>query len=80
MHMLPLSLSSYLDTVLKPIVAEGFVGRDGDLIAWLTRQIDEWELEAERPDGIPFAAGAIEALELILDRMRERLALEIAAA
>jgi hypothetical protein len=32
----------------------------------ISRQLDEWEIEAERPDGLPFAPMAIDAIEQIL--------------
>ena len=39
---------------------------DGELAVFLNRQLDEWELEAERPEGLPFAPCVIDALEQIL--------------
>jgi hypothetical protein len=32
----------------------------------ISRQLDEWEIEAERPAGLPFAPMAIDAIEQIL--------------
>jgi hypothetical protein len=57
--------SAYIDNVLRPIV--NGTGSNGELAAFLNRQLDEWELEAERPEGEPIAPLVIDALERILD-------------
>jgi hypothetical protein len=60
-----LGFNSYLTNVLRPVVNRA---DDKDALAvWLNRQLDEWELEAERAEGLPFARDAIDALEQILD-------------
>jgi hypothetical protein len=56
--------STYMDNVLNPIV-DGAADK-GALAVWLSRQLDEWELEAERPDSIPFAPQVVAAIEQAL--------------
>jgi hypothetical protein len=58
--------SSYVANVLQPII-KGTTD-DGELAVWLTRQLDEWELEAERPEGLPWAPLAVDAIERALKR------------
>jgi hypothetical protein len=55
--------SAYIDNALRPIV-DG-TGSNGERAAFLNRQLDEWELEAERPEGEPIAPLVIDALEQI---------------
>ena len=52
--------STYRANVLQPIV-DGAEDKDA-LKAFLTRQLDEWEIEAERPEGLAFAPLAIDAI------------------
>ena len=57
--------SAYIDNVIRPVFAAST--DDGELAVFLNRQLDEWELVAERPEGEPIAPLVIDALERILD-------------
>jgi hypothetical protein len=56
--------SSYVANVLQPII-KGSTD-DGELAVFLNRQLDEWELEVERPEGLPWAPLAVDAIERAL--------------
>jgi hypothetical protein len=58
--------SAWTANVLQPVV-NGCTD-DGELAVFLNRQLDEWELEAERPEGLPFAPLAVDAIERALKR------------
>lgn len=58
-----LTFNSYVDNVLKTVCTADAAA----LPPWINRQLDEWELEAERPDGLPFAQDVAGALGQILD-------------
>lgn len=60
-----LTFPGFVDNVLKPIC--NTAGDDRALTTFLNRQLDEWEIEAERPEGEPVAPLVIAALEQILD-------------
>jgi hypothetical protein len=45
--------SRYVDSFLRPLCNEAT--SNGALIAFLAHELDGWELEAERSDGIPWA-------------------------
>jgi hypothetical protein len=62
-----LTFPGYVDNVLKPIV--NGTGSNGELAVFLNRQLDEWELVAERPEGEPIAPLVIDALEQIIDAL-----------
>jgi hypothetical protein len=62
--MRALTFAGYVENVLNPIV-NGAADKDA-LAAWLSRQVEEWEIEAERPEGEPIAGQVVEALEQTL--------------
>jgi len=68
--------SAYVDNVLKPVCSANVPERE--LIDWLNRQLDEWEIEAERPYAIAFAPMAIDAIENILAAIEREPALRAA--
>jgi hypothetical protein len=68
----------YCDNVLRPIFCADQAVDDGELAVWLNWQIDEWEAEAERPEGLARAPLAVEALGHILDAI-ERLPADLDA-
>ena len=47
MNTADLDFNRYVTGVLRPIVDA--THDKADFAGWLTRQLDEWELEAERP-------------------------------
>jgi hypothetical protein len=56
--------SAWTANVLQPVINRA---EDKDALAvWLNRQLDEWEIEAERPEGLPFAPLAVDAIEQAL--------------
>jgi hypothetical protein len=58
--------SAWTANVLQPIVDRS---EDKDALAvFLNRQLDEWELEAERPEGLPWAPLVVNAIEWALKR------------
>jgi len=61
MNTADLDFNRYVTCVLRPIVDA--THDKAALAGWLTRQLDEWELEAERPEGEPIAPLVIDALE-----------------
>jgi hypothetical protein len=66
-----LTFASYVDNVLKPIV--NGTSDNGELAIFLNRQLDEWELEAERPDREPIAPLVIDAIEQSIDALERAL-------
>lgn len=62
----------YIANVIMPIITAS--ADDGTLAVFLNRQLDEWELEAERPEGEPFADQVVAHLTKILAELRERIA------
>jgi hypothetical protein len=58
--------SAWTANVPQPVV-NGAEDKDA-LAVFLNLQIDEWELEAERPEGLPFAPLAVDAIERALKR------------
>jgi hypothetical protein len=66
-----LTFPGYVDSVITPILAARV--DDGDLAVWLNRQIDEWEMETERPDGLPFADQVVAKLNELLADLRQRI-------
>jgi hypothetical protein len=52
--------------VLQPVV-NGAEDKDA-LAVFLNRQLDEWELEAERDEGLPWAPLVVDAIERALKR------------
>jgi hypothetical protein len=58
--------SAWTANVLQPVV-NGAEDNDA-LAAWLSRQLDEWDLEAMRPEGLPWAPLAVDAIERALKR------------
>jgi hypothetical protein len=67
-HSAERGFNSYVDNVLRTVCNADA----GDLAVWLTRQLDEWELEAERKEALPFAHDVIDALEQITDAVGDR--------
>jgi hypothetical protein len=68
-HSAERGFNSYVDNVLKPVC-----GADDDaLIGWLDNQLDAWEIETERAEGLPFARDVIDALEHISDVIVDRV-------
>jgi hypothetical protein len=58
--------SSWTANVLQPIVNRA---EDKDALAvFLNRQLDEWELEAQRREGLPWAPLVVDAIERALKR------------
>jgi hypothetical protein len=58
--------SAWTANVLQPVVNRS---EDKDALAvFLNRQLDEWELEAERPEGLPWAPLVVDAIERALQR------------
>jgi hypothetical protein len=53
--------SAWTANVLTPVV-NGAEDKDA-LAVWLNRQLDEWEIEAERTEELPFAPLAVDAIE-----------------
>lgn len=68
----------FISSVITPVVNES--RDDGELAVFLNRQLDEWELEAERPEGLPFAPRVTAHLNLLLANLRLRIADRIIAA
>lgn len=68
----------YISNVITPIVNGS--RDDGELAVFLNRQLDEWELEAERPEGLPFAPRVVTHLTVLLCNLRARIVGRIAAA
>jgi hypothetical protein len=58
---------AYVAEVLQPIV-DGADDKDA-LIDWLNWQLDEWEIEAERPNGTPYAPRVVDAIGQALVRI-----------
>lgn len=74
-----LTFPGYVDNVLRPIFCADPDDVDEDrLCDWLNHQLDEWELEAERPEGEPIAPLVIGALERILDAIESEPTLRAA--
>jgi hypothetical protein len=69
--------ASYIANVIMPILRGST--DDGASAVFLTRQLDEWELEAERPDADPKANQVVAKLGDLLDEARERIKAKIAA-
>lgn len=69
---------AYVSGVITPAV--NGIKDDGELAVWLNRQLDEWELEAERPEGLPHAARVVQHLTTLLCNLRARIVDKIAAA
>lgn len=70
--------SRYVSNVITPIL-EAQVD-DGEFAVWLNWQLDEWEAEVERPEGIPFARQVVAHLSELLSSLREQIKAKIAAA
>lgn len=70
--------SRYVANFITPVLAD--VADDGELAIILNHELDEWEIEAGRPDGAPFAALAVACLREILSDLRERIKSKIATA
>jgi hypothetical protein len=58
--------SAWTADVLQPVV-NGAEDKDA-LAVFLNRQLDEWELEAERREGLPWAPLVVDAIERALKR------------
>jgi hypothetical protein len=69
---------SYVSNTISPIIKRST--DDGELAVFLNRQLDEWELEAERPEGLDFAPSVVIYLGYQLAELRERIKAKIAAA
>lgn len=68
----------YIASVISPVFASST--DDGELAVFLNRQLDEWEIEAELPDGIAYAPRVVELLNGLLTQLRCRIKRKIAAA
>lgn len=68
----------YIASVIRPVFASST--DDGELAVFLNRQLDEWEIEAELPNGIPYAHRVVHLLNILLSGLRERIKCKIAAA
>ena len=66
------AFNRYVDNVLRPIFSPDAGVDDGEFAVWLNWQLEEWEAEARRPEGISFAPLAVEALGHILDAIERR--------
>jgi hypothetical protein len=58
--------SAWTANVLQPVV-NGAEDKDA-LAVFLNRQLDEWDLEAMRPEGQPWAPLVVNAIEWALKR------------
>lgn len=70
--------NSYIANVVSPTLRAST--DDGALAVFLNRQLDEWELEAERQDGVPFAPRVVDCLTNLLVDLRGQIKAKIAAA
>lgn len=68
----------YIASVIAPILKASL--DDGALAVFLNRQLDEWELVAERPDRPPHASLVVDCLNNLLTDLREQIRAKIAAA